>query len=161
MRRMAGAGAAAFVGLALLAGVESLHAQSSSGEVVWQASATGGPVAVEARLDRATGYGWELVRGPAGGPGRWLRSAAPAGSGQRTAKPKRGVAAPPVVRAGDRLLVIEETPAATVRMVVVALEPARVGETLRVRPPVGSRVLLAVALGEGRAALAASRWGKE
>lgn len=49
---------------------------------------------------------------------------------------------------------------ASVQMVVIALEPACLGETLRVRPVFGGRVLLVVAQGKSRARLAGDQWGK-
>lgn len=118
------------------------------------------PPAVEAIQDPATGYGWELVRGPDGGPGRWIRSAAPPSFNRGAGEAKRRCEASPVIRAGERLLVAEDTPRARVRMVVVALEPACLGRTLRVRAAIGGRVLRAVALGAGRARLSAGRWGR-
>ena len=111
---------------------------------------------VETRRDPATGVGWQLLRGAGGGPGHWIQKYDSFPTPQEEAKPN----APVVIRAGDRLLVTEETSMASMQMLVVALEPARMGATLRVRTMAGNRMLFAMALGKGRAALLASRWGE-
>lgn len=157
--RWAVPGAAALAGLALLAGLAALRAQSRARGFRSAANAPGGAAAVEALRDPATGYGWKLVPGPAGAPGLWIRSSAAASFHRWMANTRQRADAPLVVRAGDRLIVSEETPAAAIRIAVVALEPARLGATLRVRPAIGNRVLRAVALGDGRAALLGIEWG--
>ena len=145
---------AALAGLLLPAGAAGLRAQSWVRGSVPDPGAAGAGAAL---CDPATGDRWELLRGRPGGPGQWIREAVPASSGRR-AKPKPHAA--PIVRAGDRLVIEEQTAEATLRLVVVALEPGSEGATLRVRPAIGGGVLRAVALGGRRAALAAGRWGQ-
>lgn len=61
----------------------------------------------------------------------------------------------PVIRAGERLIVEESTPVVEARLEAVSLGPAAVGSPLDVRLKVGGKVVRAVALGPGRAALRA------
>ena len=106
--------------------------------------------------DPSTGDRWLLLpdsKHP-GGPGLLLR----AGSDQAHSNPVRlgtakpGVAAPaPVIRAGDRIVVEENTPLVASRLEAVAMGPALVGAALSVRLRMGGRVLRAVAVASGRA----------
>jgi hypothetical protein len=66
----------------------------------------------------------------------------------------------PVIRAGDRLVVEENTAVVEARLEAVALGPAAVGSPLEVRLRIGGRVVRAVALAPGRAALAAQTEGR-
>ncbi len=63
----------------------------------------------------------------------------------------------PVIRAGDRLIVEEHTAVVDAALEAVRLNPAALGSTFKVRLKIGGKVLRAVALGPGRAALAAER----
>jgi hypothetical protein len=98
--------------------------------------------------DPHNGDRWLLTRNadnPAG-PGMLVRV-----SGARLGPQRAGLsedsqaAAPalPVIRAGDRLIVEEDT----------AMNPAAAGSVLNVRLAIGGRVMRAVALAPGRAAL--------
>ena len=58
-----------------------------------------------------------------------------------------------VIRAGERLIVEENTPVVEARLEAVALSPAVVGSVLDARLKIGGRVVRAVALGPGRAEL--------
>jgi hypothetical protein len=61
----------------------------------------------------------------------------------------------PVIRAGERLVVEESSPAVEARLEAVSLGPAAIGSPLDVRLKIGGKVMRAVALGPGRAALLA------
>jgi flagella basal body P-ring formation protein FlgA len=67
---------------------------------------------------------------------------------------RNGAALVAVIRAGDRLIVEENTAVVEARLEAVALGAAAPGSTFNVRLRIGGRVLRAVALGPGRAALA-------
>ena len=60
----------------------------------------------------------------------------------------------PVIRAGDRLILEEDTPVVTSRLEAVALGAAAAGSALNVRLRVGGPVVRAVAVAPGRARLA-------
>jgi hypothetical protein len=63
----------------------------------------------------------------------------------------------PVLRAGDRLIVEEDTPVVAAHLEATALGLATVGGELDVRLKIGGKVVRAVALGPGRAALKTPR----
>jgi hypothetical protein len=60
----------------------------------------------------------------------------------------------PVIHAGDRLIVEENTRVAVARLEAIAMGPALRGSPLNVRLSIGGNVVRAVALGPGRAAFA-------
>lgn len=96
---------------------------------------------------------WLLVEDPShpGGPGRMVAMGAGAGSASRRAA---AVAkAKPVVRSGDVVQVEEHSAVVDASLQAVALNSAALGERIRVRLLVGGRVIAAVVLGPGRAAL--------
>ena len=100
------------------------------------------------------------IRDPHSGA-RWLVTADPdnpAGPGRVVLAGGAGRAeAPvPVIHQGDRVVVEEHTAAADGSMEATALEPASAGSGFAVRLRVGGRVLRAVALAPGRAALVGS-----
>jgi hypothetical protein len=106
--------------------------------------------------DPHTGLRWLLFRDPAhpGGPGRLVPVSAgapqPAGSDNaRLLDPPL----PPIIRAGDRVIVEQETPVIDARLEGTALGPAQPGSALRVRLRIGGQIVSAVALAPGRAAL--------
>jgi hypothetical protein len=107
--------------------------------------------------DPPTGNHWLLMSDPGhpGGPGRMVLAA---GLGREPAgviAPARNRSQPrPVIRAGDRLIVEENTAVAEARLEAVALGSAGSGSPLPVRLKVGGKVVRAVALTPGRAALA-------
>jgi hypothetical protein len=66
----------------------------------------------------------------------------------------------PVIRAGDRLVVEENTAVVESRLEAVALGPAAAGGSLEVRLRIGGKVVRAVALAPGRAAFASTGEGR-
>lgn len=115
--------------------------------------------------DPFNGARWILVRAndfPAG-PGRLLL-VAPGHAIAPQSLPGKGLAAPAnetglqsvraVVRAGDRLIVEENSAVVNARLEAVALGPAAPGVAFAARLQIGGRVVRAVALAPGRAALA-------
>jgi hypothetical protein len=109
--------------------------------------------------DPSNGDRWLLERDPSnpGGPGRLVRI--PRGAARAAVSSGDGSSASPsayqpVIHAGDRLIVEENTPVVEARLEAVALTPAEPGGTLRVRLEMGGKVFEAVAIGPGRAELA-------
>jgi|ERR1017187_574250 hypothetical protein len=111
--------------------------------------------------DPHSGERWFLLRNltaPAG-PGRMVLESNRQGE-MRQSQPGVGVSGtrpvsiPPVIRAGDRLVVEEDSARVEVRLEAVALGPAASGSNLDVRLKIGGKVVRAVALGPGRAAFA-------
>jgi hypothetical protein len=120
--------------------------------------------------DPSSGDCWLLFRDPrdSGGPGKLVRET------DSAVTPKRGQSNPtiskagstvnlgsgavatriPVIHAGDRLIVEENTPVVEARLEAVALNPAKIGSVFNVRLAVGGKVVRARALGPGRAAFA-------
>jgi hypothetical protein len=109
--------------------------------------------------DPATGDRWLLVRDTdhPGGPGRMVLAArglsVPDGSGSIRTPAARPTQLP-VIRAGDRVIVEENTPVVEARLEAVALAPALAGSVFEVRLEIGGKVVQAVALGPDRAAFA-------
>ncbi|MGA9071038.1 MAG: hypothetical protein WB424_12325 [Terracidiphilus sp.] len=103
--------------------------------------------------DPNLGDRWLLVRNEQfpGGPGRMVRVGL-AGGGQAAAP--AAVAALPVIRPGDRVIVEEHTAVVDAVLEARALTPAAVGAVFEVRLVIGGRVVRVVALGSGRAAFA-------
>jgi hypothetical protein len=108
-------------------------------------------------VDPWTGARWLLAVNPAhpGGPGVLVADGSPASS-VPTAQPAIVAPPPAVIRAGDRLTVEESTPVLTARYSAVALVPAALGDTFLARLTVGAAPVRVVALGPGRARLAAA-----
>jgi hypothetical protein len=117
--------------------------------------------------DPHNGARWLLMRDSShpGGPGRMVPGGEPRGkalnhvrkgAGTVTAQYQPGSApVQPVIRAGDRLIVEENTAVAQAWLEAVALGPAAVGSPLDARLAIGGRVVRVVALAAGRAALPA------
>ena len=115
--------------------------------------------------DPHTGERWLLMRDDRvpGGPGRLVRIAiqrntAAIGSETAAIQAQRAsethqVLQQPAIRAGDRLIVEEHTAVADGVLQARALSPAFLGSTFNVRLTIGGKVMRAVALGPGRAAL--------
>ena len=115
--------------------------------------------------DRATGIKWLLVKDNShpGGPGRLVAvDEAHAESVQPIAR--RGEVAVsetllpplrPILRGGDSIVIEEDSPVVHLRLAGVALEPACAGQSLEARLEAGGRTVRVVALGPGRARLAA------
>ena len=110
--------------------------------------------------DPHSGERWLLLRSFAtpAGPGRLvLTSSRQEPAGQRQSGGASGpdpVLVLPVIRAGDRVVVEENSARAEVRLEAVAMGPAANGSNLDVRLKIGGKVVRAVALGPGRAAFA-------
>ncbi len=119
--------------------------------------------------DPNLGQRWLLLRDPdhPGGPGRLLQVAA-ASSGVQPGRPANPTAsaAPrpqpaalrPIIHAGDRLVLEENSAVAVVRLEAVALESAPVGSAFRARLKIGGKAVHAVALATGRAAFQPGTW---
>lgn len=60
----------------------------------------------------------------------------------------------PVILAGDRVVVVEETPVVDARLTATALNPAPLGMAFHARLEIGGQVVRAVAVGPGLARLA-------
>ena len=88
-----------------------------------------------------------------GGPGRLVlaESARERAQGNESGGELVAVAPRPVIHAGERLIVVENTPLIEARLEAVALSPAAVGSPLDVRLSIGGKVIQAVALAPGRA----------
>lgn len=114
--------------------------------------------------DPHSGARWLLLRNRnhPGGPGRMV----PAAGFRKEAQPDRqaevsSFTAPafdpqthrPVIHAGDRLIVEQDTAVIEARMEAVALGAAAIGSSLNVRLRIGGKLLRVVALAPGRAAL--------
>jgi hypothetical protein len=96
---------------------------------------------------------WLLVRDGShpGGPGLLLLVSAVRVQ-SRQVGPEL-VAQPIIIRAGDHVIVEENTPVVEARLEAVAMGPATAGSPFIVRLTMGGRVLRAVASGPGRALL--------
>jgi hypothetical protein len=121
--------------------------------------------------DPHTGARWLLTRDSLhpGGPGRMVligepRGQAPnVGLGELRIGTQNGLAqgeqrrvqAQPAIRAGDHLIVEQDTAVVEARLEAVALNSAAVGSQFNARLALGGRVVRAVALAPGRAALLA------
>jgi hypothetical protein len=116
--------------------------------------------------DPHTGDRWLLVRDSIrpGAPGRMVLIAAGTSPLRRAAQVGTAPVAPllairaqavPVIHAGDRLIVEENTRRVEVRLEAVALGQAVSGAPLNVRLAIGGNVVRTVALGPGRATFAA------
>ncbi|MDE3186061.1 MAG: hypothetical protein KGM96_00890 [Acidobacteriota bacterium] len=114
--------------------------------------------------DPRTGARWLLLRDGShpGGPGRLalagsMRDDGRIGGNENDAS---ALVAPPrpVIRAGDRLVVEEDTAVVAVRLGAVALGPAAPGGSLQARLQIGGKVVRVVAIAPGRAALATQTW---
>jgi hypothetical protein len=153
MRHKRSCGAVALAGwLALTAGAGA--AKRNAGR-----EAAGGLQVVRQIDDPGTGRHWLLERDPAhpGGPGRLLAVSGQVAAAQKAAGTGVAPVSPfrPVIRAGDRLVVSEETNVVSARLEAVAMEPAAAGRKFKVRLKFGGKVLNAVAVAPGQATLAA------
>ncbi len=111
--------------------------------------------------DPNLGDHWLLCRSldHPGGPGRLLQVAANrvarmnklAGSARAVEAVAFNDAAMPAIRAGDWVVVEENSAVAQARLGAVALESATIGSAFHARMEIGGRVLRVVAVGSGRA----------
>ncbi len=114
----------------------------------------GSSVRVLAEIDDAQlGTRWLLRSDPAhpGGPGVMMLSF-------YAKKPHSNasfslVAAHPVIRGGDRLIVEERSPVVEARLEAIALGSATAGSSFRARLKIGGKIVRAIALGSGLASL--------
>jgi hypothetical protein len=142
---------------------------SSTTDFAWSQERAGSDTSAGARWqpvrivdDPATGAHWLLERDTAhpGTPGRMTRTAA---AGQAIAS--AGAAAllavvePPAIRAGDHIVVEEETAKVSARLEGVSLAAARAGDMLKARLVLGGRVVSVRALAPGRATLVTAPGG--
>jgi hypothetical protein len=112
--------------------------------------------------DPNLGDRWLLCRNPdhPGGPGRLQLVAANHASSARSIQGGASEAqvkafqdaARSAIRAGDRVIVEENSAVAEARLGAVALESATIGSSFHARMEIGGRVLRVVAMGNGRAA---------
>jgi hypothetical protein len=107
--------------------------------------------------DPRNGDRWLLMRDEShpAGPGL-LKLVSAAGAGRMDPSRARQTAPaadtpPPVIRAGDRVVVEENTAVAEAHLEAVAMGPAWAGSAFNVRLSIGGRVVRAVAQGPGRA----------
>lgn len=119
------------------------------GLVAQQPAADGRVLAT--RTDESTGARWvlKLDRAHPGGPGRWVRE----DRGTLSVPGRATAAEKPVIRAGDRIVVEEETAVSEARLEATALTSAPGGGVLRARIAIGGRVVTVHAIAAGRAAL--------
>ena len=105
---------------------------------------------------------WILVKGTSvgGGPGKWLEepfgACEPAQSDNRSIVPSsdtKRAGAKPIIRAGERLLVEQNSERVQARLQATALEPAALGAILRVRFRSGGSPVQVVAIAPGHASL--------
>ena len=141
--------------------------------------ALGTAVPAQAQMPAALGQAVREIDDPFNGA-RWLLvrdNESPAGPGRLVlVEPGRGNApqsrptgapwmnassAQPVVRAGDRLVVEENTAVVEARLEAVALGPAAAGMMFDARLRIGGHVVRAVALAPGRAVLAPEMEGRQ
>lgn len=107
-------------------------------------------VVVRVVNDGATGDRWLLLRDAAhpGGPGRMVRVGRERAASDSPPSPLR-----PVVRAGDAIVVEEHTDVVDARLEATALTSAPVGWEFKARLKIGGKVVKAIALAPGKAAL--------
>lgn len=147
-------------GLMAAASLASGGAQSTSSERAGECAETCvnsgttvfGPVPFFREIrDPHTGARWVMVANKSnpGGPGRMFLVTDGSGGRSATENEKRTV----IIHPGDRLVVEEHTLRADARFEAVALSAAQVGSGFDVRLKIGRKVVRAVALAPGRAAL--------
>jgi hypothetical protein len=125
---------------------------------------TAGANAIRIIQDPHTSMLWVLERNPArpGGPGRMILLRPLECSDCNSvsnARPHAKISAnnlSPVIRSGDRVVVEEKSEVVEARLEAVALGSAAAGAELSVRLVIGGKLLRAVAIGPGRAALVAT-----
>lgn len=152
-----------------LAGGWSLPAQVATSSAVAEARATeppSGSVVVRSVTDPATGDQWLLLRDPQHpeAPGRYLLASSL--NARQPGRPRSTELEAPMrmdarraIRSGDRILVEESTPVLETSLEGVALQSAKAGDALTVRLKVNGRIVRAIALGPGHAALAVVQGG--
>jgi len=114
--------------------------------------------------DPHNGSRWLLLIDPhhPGGPGRLVLAGAvrnkpvlPNSDAQKTETPP-----PPVIHTGEKLILEEHSKVVEARLDAIALNPAAVGGTLRVRLVIGGLVVRASAVAPGRVVLTQEKEGR-
>ena len=114
--------------------------------------------------DPHNGSRWLLLIDPhhPGGPGRLVLAGAvrnkpvqPKSDAQKTETPP-----PPVIHTGEKLILEEHSKVVEARLDAIALNPAAVGGTLRVRLVIGGLVVRASAVAPGRVVLTQEKEGR-
>ena len=124
--------------------------------------------------DPATGNRWLLMRDPLhpGGPGQMILAGQDEGLTSRAKLGNRSliespwhtpsstagrdrlpIAEPPLIHAGERILVEEHSPVVDTVLEATAVEPARNGDQLKARLSIGGHIVDAIAIAPGRALL--------
>lgn len=122
------------------------------------------PMVAREIKDARDGSRWLLLKnaGHPGGPGRLVQApqvntvsqTSPSGEQATLQTTATGARRRPVIFAGERLMIEDETPIARMRIEAIAMMPAAVGEVFKVRLSIGAATATAIALGPGRAKLA-------
>lgn len=136
---------------------QNIHSQCAGTRQPAQ-SQVGVPVQILREIkDPHSGARWLIIRNAKNPAGPALIAAETESA--QTGTPSFGGSRPPsvVIHAGDRVVVEEHTPAAESYLEAVALGTAAPGAALDVRLKIGGKVVRAVAIAPGRAALAPSR----
>jgi len=104
--------------------------------------------------DPRNGDRWLLVRDDShsGGPGLLVLVSADRLQ-PRQAMPALAAAQPPIIHAGDHVIVEENTAVVEARLEATAMSPAQAGSPLNVRLTMGGKVLRVLAAAPGRAVL--------
>lgn len=115
--------------------------------------------------DPHSGDRWLLLidpRHPAG-PGRLVRADAVRNKFplSKADVQKTDTPVPPVIHTGERLILEEHSPVLDARLDAIALSPASVGGTLRVRLVIGGQVVRALAVAPGSVILAQDKDGRQ
>lgn len=147
----------AVVGLCIATLFTVAHAQGP-------ASTVENPRAISEIDDPHTGARWFLLPDPShpGGPGRMALMAGVERDGHLPVKGSNlfadssPIVAPlrPVIRGGDRLIVVDRTAVVEARLEAIAVGPATLGSSFQARLRIGGRMVRVVASGPGRAVLA-------
>jgi hypothetical protein len=157
--------------LALVTGTTVLGQTAGQNSAAAPATGTESQVAREIN-DPGSGSHWLLLKDGAnpGGPGRMvlaaemrkdragrdLKKPETAEQPERAGRPDLDLPRP-IIHIGDHLIVEQHTPVMDAAFEALAMAPAVAGAAFEVRLTVGGKVLRAVALAPGRAALAAER----
>ncbi len=115
-----------------------------------QDASTAGRIASE-RRDPSTGARWLLMRDAAhpAAPARWVL--VEAGREEKLQADKKAAEEDLEIRAGDRIVVEEQTAVMSMQLEATALTSAESGGELRARLAIGGKVIAVRAIGPGRA----------
>ncbi len=128
-----------------------------------QAIEPGRPVLVREIADLTTKSRWLLLRNAVnpGGPGRLMQEkienaglATPGSAGGHIDSSLRDTSVlPPIIRAGDRLVISEQSLKLDARFDGVAMQPSAAGGSFHVRLKFNGKIMIAIAQAPGRATL--------